>query len=76
MNFYWSFMKRTAALSHLLSKLTQKDAKWSWEKKQMKAFKEIRKEFCRDEWLRIFNSDKKLVMKIDVSEWMMAGILV
>ena len=49
-----------------LIRLTEKEAKWQWGKEKKKAFKMIKEEFLREEWLIIFNSEKELIMKTDV----------
>lgn len=58
-----------------LTQLTKKEQRWKWEEKKQKVFEEIKRELIKKRLLRIFNSEKPIVIETDVSDYTTAEIL-
>ena len=55
--------------------MVKKDRKWEWTERQEKAFEELKKRFMWEPVLAAPNLDKKMRMEVDVSDYVMGGVL-
>ena len=55
--------------------MVKKDKKWKWTEKQEKAFKELKERFTKEPVLAAPNIDRKMRMEVDVSDYVMGGVL-
>ena len=55
--------------------MVKKDKKWDWTEKQEKAFREIKKQFTKEQVLAALDIDKKMRMEVDASDDTTGGVL-
>ena len=53
----------------------KKDQKWDWMEKQKKAFQELKKKFTKELVLAAPDLDKKMRIKVNVSDYITEGVL-
>ena len=75
MNFYkrfiYSYSKIAASLTHFI----KKDVAFAWFSEYQMAFNTLKKVFISNVILHYYNSDHKIVIEIDVSDYVFKGIL-
>jgi len=74
-NYYRQFIEGFASVARPLHDMVKKDKKWEWTEKQEKAFKELKKRFTEELVLAAPDLDKKMRMKVDMSDYVMGGVL-
>ena len=55
--------------------MVKKNRKWEWTEKQERAFKELKKRFTQEPVLAVPDLDKKMRMKVDISDYATEGVL-
>jgi len=55
--------------------MVKNDKKWEWMERQKKIFKGLKKQFTKELVLAALDLDKKISMEVDVSDYMMGGVL-
>ena len=68
-NYYWQFIKDFIFTDRPLHDLVKKNQKWNWMERQEKAFKELKKRFTKELVLAVLDLDKKMRMKVDISDY-------
>jgi len=58
-----------------MNKLTRKDEKWRWEKKQQKAFEQLKEIFTSRPILATPDLDKEFRVEADTSNFATGGVL-
>jgi len=53
----------------------KKDQKWNRTEKQEKLFKELKERFTKELVLVVLNLNKKIRMKVDMSDYVTGGVL-
>ena len=53
----------------------KKDQKWNWIEKQEEAFQRLKERFTKEPVLAALDLDKKMRMKVNVSDYAMGGVL-
>ena len=74
-NYYRHFVKDFSKVALPMNKLTRKDEKWRWEKKQQKAFEQLKKIFTSRLMLATPDLDKEFRVEADTSNFAMGGVL-
>ena len=74
-NFYWRFIYGYSKLASSLTHLTKKDIPFEWTTECQSAFDALKKAFTSDVILRHYNSDLKIIVETDVSDYVSGGIL-
>ena len=74
-NYYCRFIEGFATVARPLHDMVKKDKKWEWTEKQEEAFKELKKRFTEEPVLVAPDIDKKIRMKVDVSDYVTGGVL-
>jgi len=74
-NYYRQFIEGFAAVARPLHDMVKKDKRWDWIERQEKAFKELKEWFTKEPVLAAPDIDKKMRMKVDVSDYAMGGVL-
>jgi len=74
-NYYRWFVKDFARIAKLLYKMTRKEIKWSWGKRQQKAFEELKERFMIELVLVTPDLDKEMRIETDASDFVMGGVL-
>ena len=74
-NYYQQFIKNFAVIARPSHDLVRKDQKWDWTKRQKKAFKELKERFTKELVLAAPDLDKKIRIKVDVSDYATGGVL-
>ena len=74
-NFYRRFIYGYSKIAALLTHLTCKDVAFKWSSECEDAFNTLKRAFTSDVILCHYNSDLKLVMKTDASDYVSGGIL-
>ena len=62
-------------MAHPLHDLTKKDVPWHWYQKQQEAFNVIKKQFCEEPILKVYNPDLPTRIECDASGFATGGIL-
>ena len=75
MNFYKRFIYNYNKITILLIYLIKKDVAFAWSLKCQMAFNTLKEAFISDVILCYYNSDHKIVIKTDVSDYVFEGIL-
>jgi len=75
-NYYRQFVKDFMKIARLLHEMTRKEIKWSWGKRQQKAFEELKKRFTTELVLVIPNLDREMRVEVDASDFTMGRVLV
>ena len=68
-NYYWQFIKDFISIARPLYDLVKKNQKWNWMERQEKAFKKLKKRFTKEMMLAVLDLDKKMRMKVDISDY-------
>jgi len=63
------------SIARPLHGLVEKNQKWNWIKRQKKIFRKLKERFTKELVLVALNSDKKIRMKVDVSDYAIGGML-
>ena len=74
-NYYHQFIEDFASIARPLHDMVKKDKKWEWTERQEKAFKELKERFTKELVLTAPDIDKKMRMEVDVSDYVMGGVL-
>jgi len=74
-NYYRRFVKDFAKIARPLHEMTRKENKWSWGKRQQKAFEELKKRFTTGPVLVTSDLDKEMRVEADMSDFAMGGVL-
>ena len=74
-NFYRRFIYNYSKIAALLTHLICKDVAFKWFSEYKDAFNTLKRAFTSDVILCHYNSDLKLVMKTDASDYVSEGIL-
>ena len=74
-NFYRRFMKDFSTMAHPLHDFTKKDVPWHWSWEQQEAFNVIKKQFCEEPILKVYDSDLPTHVECDASGFATGGIL-
>jgi len=74
-NYYRQFIKDFARIIALLHQLVRKEEKWKWEKKQVEAFKRLKKVFTTELVLAILDLDKEMRVKTNTSDYTIEKVL-
>ena len=74
-NFYWRFIYDYSKLASLLTHLTKKDVLFEWITECQSAFDALKKAFTSDVILHHYNSDLKIIVETDTSDYVSEGIL-
>ena len=62
-------------MAHPLHGLTKKDVPWQWNKEQQEAFNTIKKVFCTESILKVYDPDLSTCLECDASGFATGGIL-
>ena len=54
-NFYRRFIKDFSTIGHPLHDLTKKDVPWHWFQEQQEAFNVMKKQFCEEPILKVYD---------------------
>jgi len=68
-NFYRKFIRGYSGVLILLTDLIKKDKTFAWTENKEIAFKELKRRFSKAPILAIFNPEKHIVLKIDISDY-------
>ena len=74
-NYYRQFVKDFLKIAKLLHEMTRKEIKWNWEKKQQKAFEELKERFTTESVLVTLGLDREMRVEADVSDLAMNKVL-
>ena len=74
-NFYQRFIYGYSKLASPLTHLIKKDVPFEWTTECQSAFNALKKAFTSDVILRHYNSDLKIIVKTDTSDYVSGGIL-
>ena len=74
-NYYRWFVKDFAKIARLLHEMTRKENKWSWGKRQQKAFEELKEKFTTGPVLVTLDLDKEMRVEADASDFAMREVL-
>ena len=74
-NFYRRFVKNFSAMAAPLIKLTRKSVIFSWNQECETAFQRLKDAFMSDLVLMHFDPEKKIVVEVDASDWVVGGVL-
>jgi len=74
-NYYRRFVKDFATIAKPLHKMTRKETKWNWGKRQQKVFEELKRRFMTEQVLVTPDLDREMRVEADASDFVMRGIL-
>ena len=74
-NYYRQFVKDFAKIAKPLHEMIRKKTKWSWGKRQQKAFEELKERFTMEPVLVTPNLNKEIRVEVDVSDFTTGGVL-
>jgi len=74
-NYYRQFIESFAFIARSLHNMVKKNQKWDWTERQEKAFRKLKDQFTKELVLAAPDLDKKMRMKVDVSNYAMEGVL-
>jgi len=74
-NYYRRFIEGFATVARPLHDLVKKDKKWDWTEREEKMFKELKERFTKEPVLAAPDIDKKMRIEVDVSDYVMGGVL-
>ena len=67
-NFYRRFIKDFSTMAHPLHDLTKKDVPWHWSQEQQEAFNTIKKQFCEEPILKVYDPELPTHVECDTSQ--------
>jgi RNase H-like domain found in reverse transcriptase len=68
-NFYRKFIRGYSGVLTLLTDLTKKDKTFAWTENEETAFKELKRRFSEAPILAIFDPEKHIILKTDISDY-------
>jgi hypothetical protein len=68
-NFYRKFIREYSGVLASLTDLTKKNKTFAWTKNEKIAFKELKRRFLKAPILAIFNPEKHIVLKTNISDY-------
>jgi hypothetical protein len=68
-NFYRKFIREYSGVSVLLTNLIKKNKTFVWTENEETAFKELKRQFLKAPILAIFDSEKHIVLEINISDY-------
>jgi RNase H-like domain found in reverse transcriptase len=74
-NFYRRFIKGLATIARPLHDLTKKDVPWQWHAAQQQAFDSIKRRFCEEPILRVYDPELPTQIEVDALGFATGGIL-
>ena len=74
-NFYRRFIKDFLTMACPLHDLTKKDVSWQWNKEQQEAFNTIKRTFCSEPVLKVYDPDLPTRIEVNASGFATGGIL-
>ena len=74
-NFYWRFIHDFTSIAHPLHDLTKKDMPWQWHAEQQQAFNHLKRRFCEEPILKIYDPSLPTRIEVDTSGFATGGIL-
>ena len=74
-NYYKWLVKNFIRIAKPLYEITRKDVKWNWRERQQKVFEKLKKRFTMEPVLIILDSDKKMRVKVKVSDFTIGRVL-
>jgi len=74
-NYYKWLVKNFIRIAKLLYKIIRKDMKWNWRERQQKVFEKLKKRFTMEPVLVIPDLDKKIRVKVKVSDFAIDRVL-
>ena len=74
-NFYRRFIKGFSTMARPLHDLTKKDVPWHWSQEQQEAFNPIKKQFCEEPILKVYDPDLPTRVECDALGYATGGIL-
>ena len=74
-NFYRRFIMDFSTMACPLHDLTKKDVPWHWSQEQQEAFNAIKKQFCEELILKVYDPDLPTCVECDASGFATGGIL-
>ena len=74
-NFYRRFIQGFSTMAHPLHDLTKKDVSWHWSQEQQEAFDTIKKQFCEEPILKVYDPELPTCVECDASGFATGGIL-
>ena len=74
-NFYRGFIKDFSTMARSLHDLTKKDTPWQWNKEQQEAFDSIKRQFCTEPILKVYDPESPTCIEVDASGFATGGIL-
>jgi len=74
-NYYCQFIEGFKSIARPLHNMVKKDWKCDWMEKQEKVFKELKERFTKEPVLAALDLDKKMRMDVNVSDYVIGGVL-
>jgi len=74
-NYYRRFVKDFSKIAKPLHEMMRKEMKWSWGKRQQKAFEELKERFTIEPVLVTPDLDKEMRVEADALDFAMGGVL-
>jgi len=74
-NYYRQFVKDFVKIARLLYEMIRKEIKWSWGKKQQKAFEELKKRFTTELVLVTSDLDREMRVEADTLDFVTDRVL-
>jgi len=74
-NYYKQFVKDFAKIAKPLHEMMRREMKWSWGKRQQRAFEELNERFTTEPVLVILDLDKEMRVEADALDFVIGGVL-
>jgi hypothetical protein len=74
-NFYRQFIRAYSSIVRPMTRLTEKNIKFSWGVEEQAAFDELKTAFTNAPVLRRFDHDRDVIVETDVSDYVSTGVL-
>ena len=74
-NFYWRFIPQFSTTARPLHDLTKKDMPWQWGEDQQKVFDGLKRQFCTQPILKVYDPTLPTRVEVDASGYATGGIL-